>query len=218
MYYLNLFQDEINRDRAIARDPLRWSKVLSALILTIALFLVSSNYWEYQKARIEYQHIQSRCDELRKNIDSLKNTDVGKLSQLQKDTSAIDKRIQEHVRVATLLDTLASLIPSNVQITEFHFGYELMPESSQSNTVVVFQPELNLDLITQSSNRLVAFRQRDALIDLFQTSSRWKTLVGNLNGSNHVEMIKSVINEGKQNQPVQVHFKLKLPFNPQKLQ
>ncbi len=230
MFAINLFHEQLKLEAAERRDPLRWTLVLGAFVLTLTLFWVTNLYWNFQKIRTEQGRIQKIYDQLKSEITALSTSDISNVINLKKEIQRLDERIQNHPRLATVLDFLVTTLPQNIQIIQLQFNTEIVTEktSSQplplknslpnSKVILMARPTLNLELVIEASTKVDALLQRDIIINLLRKSLTWQLLSGYSDAKseneleNEVELISSRTQDPLPNKKAQVNFALRLPL------
>ena len=204
MYRLNLFYDQQRIQRAKDLDPVRLT-ILGGLVAALLILL----YWSLIYIRMGdlRAELDSRHKALTKLDGELK--DLGTLTDLtriQGQAQLLQERMEYRTSVATQLDILRDVVPTNCQLRVFKTQRglqtsETITKDRKGNPVVTKTVIPTLNLLLEVENRgkdkVEVLQTRDRFLDQLRQAPRLRewavqtTPEGSTNSLNRVDLVSS---------------------------
>jgi hypothetical protein len=220
MFELNLFheQQQLQHDRDY--DPVKLTILGGLLILSGLIAWYSVVYLSMAGLR---RDIASKKAELKKLDNDLKAmgtlTDLGKI---QSQAMSIDDRIRFRVLMATQIDILRDVIPTNCQVRSLKtvrtmaVTETVVKGAKKDFTVRKTGPSMDMlmEVETRGKTKVDVLQSRDSLLETLQREPRfagWLKQVTNSN-RNDVIILNGTTLDPKGGEPAIGIFEFKLPF------
>ncbi len=223
MYRLNLFYDQQRIQRERDLDPVRLT-ILGGLVVALLILLYSG--WIYTgmgDLRFELSARGKKLDALDRELKDLgTRTD---LARIQGQAQLLQERMEYRTPIATLLDILRDVVPTNCQLRAFKTQRGFLTSETniagRTGPIIIkkIAPTLTLllDVESRGKEKVEVLQTRDRFLEELRHTPRLRdwaiqiTSEGNTNSLNRVDLVSSQTPDAARGTAMGV-FEFRLPL------
>lgn len=224
MYHLNLFYNQQRIQREKDLDPVRLTLLGGLLILILLTAWAGVIYLGMAGLRADLNAKRTQLEKLDKELKGLGG--LTDLSKIQSQAQALQDRMEHRTPLATQLDILSDVIPTNCQVRAFRtqrtvgISETVVKGRKMDVTIRKAMPTLQivLEVETHGRSKLDVLDTRDHLLDVLRQSSRlgeWavqNTAPDGSNAWNQVDLLSGSTPDPKGGGLAVGIFEIKIPM------